>query len=139
MLAILFGGVFGLIVAVGMLVSSRAIGTQNNKVVPVAEETETSGVTSSTAGNAKTNLSITQPSNGLVTETNEITIQGVAQKESLIVIQSPANRAVFSNEEEAFSYDFPLVQGENLLQISAYVGSNTPQEIILSVYYLTNE
>jgi hypothetical protein len=67
---------------------------------------------------------------------DEITIKGKAPKGSLIVIQSPVGNEVFKTDKEEFSTPFPLALGENIVNISSYSTTSSPQETTLQIYYV---
>src|SRR3989304_9895283 len=97
--AIVFGVLLGLIVAVVMVVRVRQFGGENklpgqNQVNPKV-----------TAKNSQLQpLEITTPANDTITDTNKITIKGKALKNSLIVVESPINDLTFKNDKEDFSF-----------------------------------
>jgi len=86
-------------------------------------------------------LIINNPKNNIVVNTDQISIEGSADKNSLIVIQSPAKDTVFQNKDKKFKVDFPLVLGENVIKIVVYSKNINlkNQEKTLFVYYLPNE
>lgn len=132
--AIVFGVLLGLIVAVIMVVRVRQFGGENrlpgqNQVTPKV-----------TAKNSQLQpLEITAPANDTITDTNKITIKGKALKNSLIVVESPINDLIFKNDKEDFSFSFPLSLGENVISITAYPKDTklNSQTNTLRVYYLT--
>lgn len=137
-IAIFFGVLLGLIVAIVMVSQVRKLGGQKAGTI----QTKTSG-----SQPAKNNISalsvieIKEPKEKDIVSKNSITIKGTTQKGSLIVMQSPARDVAFRTESEVFSTDFPLALGENVIAITAYPKDqkSRPQEKILTVYYLDEQ
>jgi len=86
-------------------------------------------------------LTIDKPKNQVVVNQEQITIEGSAENDSLIVIQSPIKDLVFQNKNEQFKVNFPLALGENVIRIVAYPKNSNlrNQEKTLFIYYLPNE
>lgn len=131
--AIVFGVIMGLIVAVVMVLRVRQSGGQSlfggNQVTP-----------SVSAKNTQLQpLEITSPAPDSITGTDKITIKGKALKDSLIVVESPINDLAVKNSKEDFSINFPLSLGENVISITAYPKDTklNSQTSTLRVYYLT--
>lgn len=132
--AIVFGVLLGLIVAVVMVIRVRQFGGENrlpgqNQVTPKVA-----------AKNSQLQpLEISTPANDTITDTNKITIKGKALKNSLIVVESPVNDLTFKNDKENFSFSFPLSLGENIISITAYPKDTklNSQTKTLRIYYLT--
>lgn len=134
--AIVFGVLLGLTVAVVMVVRVRQFGGQGkipgeNQITPkvAAKNTQLQP------------LEITAPGPDTITDQNKIAIKGKALKDSLIIIESPINDLAVKNAEEDFSINFPLSLGENIIAITAYPKDPklNPQSSTLRVYYLTEE
>lgn len=133
-IAIVFGVLLGLAVAVLMVLRVRQSGEQNkisteNQVTPkvVAKNSQLQP------------LEITSPSADSITDQDTITIKGKALKDSLIVVESPIKDLAVKNSKEDFSISFPLSLGENIISITAYPKSTklNSQTNTLKVYYLT--
>lgn len=86
-------------------------------------------------------LEINEPNNKTIVNTNNINISGKAQKDSLIVIQSPIKDEVFKNDKTEFKINFPLVRGENVIKIVVYPKNKqfNIQEKNIKIYYLEEE
>ncbi len=133
-IAIVFGVLLGLIVAVVMVVRVRQFGGQNqigagNQVTPKV-----------TAKNSQLQpLEIISPAQDNITDKKTITIKGKALKQSLIVVESPIKDLALKNEKEDFSISFPLSLGENIISVTAYPKDPklNSQTSTLRVYYLT--
>lgn len=134
--AIFFGVVLGLVVAIFMIINFWGAGGQRQNITG-----------SSVSPTPKTKevqikpLVITQPTDSSITNKNNITIKGKADIKQLIVIQSPIKDTVLNNEKEDFSLNFPLALGENIITISAYAkkSQSIPQVKTLKVYFLNEE
>lgn len=132
--AIVFGILLG--VGVGFFVLFQTNREDKAKVIPVTQETQKKQVAKTPATTTQTILKITQPENASVVTKKSITIKGKAAKNSLIVVQSAASRDVIKTDTEDFSIPFTLALGENVINISAYSGSSSPQEATLQIYYV---
>src|SRR5690606_31683487 len=106
------------------------------KVIPVTADTETTKVVKNVIPAGKQVLEISEPKSQSIVNTNKITIKGKAEKNSLIVIQSPINNTVFKSENQDFSATVPLALGENVISVNAYSGTSTQQEMTLQIYYV---
>lgn len=132
--AIVIGIVFG--AGIGLFVLFKSNGGEQTKVIPVSGDTETNKVVNTSVSNDQMVLTVSTPSDHAVVHKKEIQIKGKADPNSLIVIQSPVSNQIFKNEKQDFSVDFPLALGENMVSISSYSDSSTPQEITLQIYYV---
>ncbi len=132
--AIVFGILLG--IGVGFFVLFQTNRDDKAKVIPVAQDAPKKQVAKVPAATGQTILKISAPEDTTVMTEKEITITGTAPKDSLIVVQSPASRSVIKSETEKFSIPFTLAPGENIINISTYAGSSSPQEAILQIYYV---
>jgi len=139
MIAICFG--IGLGVLVGVVVLFQTNKGEETKVIPITRENDQQkAVDEDVPANASgTNLSVSSPANNSIVSKNSIEIAGVAKKNSLLVIQSASAEKIQKNENEEFKVETPLAVGENVIQISAYSDSSTPQEQTLRIYYIPAE
>ncbi len=133
-IAIVFGVLLGLVVAVLMVLRVRQSGEQNK--IPTENQVTPKVMTKNSQLQP---LEITSPAANSITDKDTITIKGKALKDSLIVVESPIKDLAVKNSKEDFSISFPLSLGENIISITSYpkdaklnLQSNT-----LRVYYLT--
>ncbi len=133
-IAIVFGVLLGLVVAVLMVLRVRQSGGQNkisteNQITPKVM----------TKNSQLQPLEIISPSSDTITDKDTITIKGKALKDSLIVVESPINDLAVKNSNEDFAISFPLSLGENVISITAYPKNAklNLQTNTLRVYYLT--
>jgi len=137
-IAIVLGVVLGLGVAVGITLKTQK--TQTQKIKPV---TDSLPVTPTTIVEQERSdlLEISEPQTGVIIEEKLITITGIAQKDGLMIVQSPLTSETFKTEESEFSIDFPLAAGENVILISFYPKdqSGTPIEKELKIYSLNSQ
>ncbi|MDA1316643.1 MAG: hypothetical protein O3B87_01310 [bacterium] len=131
-IAISMGIVLGALVALVVFFQSNK--TDETKVVPVAPNQATKDTTSQPS--VPKLLSITSPEQGTVVDANTISITGKAPKNSLIIVQSASFESTFKSKEETFNVDVDLQIGENVIQLSAYTESSTPQQQTLRIYYI---
>jgi hypothetical protein len=83
-------------------------------------------------------LEILDPINDAVVNKSEIIIKGKADKDSLIVVQSPTMEKVEKIVTNEFSINFSLSSGENLIKITSYKDKSN-EEKSLKVYYIVEE
>ena len=121
---------------IGAYVLFRTGNGEETKVIPVANDDEGKKVVKTVVPIDQQLLEITSPKDKIVSTKNTIKITGKAQKNSLIVVQSPVDTEVFKTDAETFSTNFPLSRGENVISISVYSDSSTPQEVILTIYFV---
>lgn len=83
-------------------------------------------------------LTVDQPENDIVVNTNTITISGTTTKDSLIVIQSPTGQDVVKTTDASYETTVPLSIGENVIMVSYYPkeSSTVFQEKELHIYYI---
>lgn len=136
LIAIIFGVGLGVVLAVVFIMQSKE--NQLTKAKPINNLTKT--ITPKVTIVSTPTLEISEPTENLTTDKNSIKIKGKTNKNALVVINSPIKDIVFKNEKEDFSVDFPLVQGENVIQLTVYPDDKTGSSInkTLHVYYLTN-
>lgn len=133
-IAIVLGILLG--VGIGFFVLFQSNRGDETKVIPVNGDKENKKVVTPVRGEDEVILEIQEPQDMAIVNSKEITIKGIAEKNSLIVIQSPINNKVFKTENEKFETKYPLALGENTISINAYAKSSTPQEITLKIYYV---
>jgi len=138
-IAIGFG--IGLGALVGVVVLFQTNKAEETKVIPIARESDQKKIVTdeSATNSVKANLTLESPQNGAIVSKNSIEIVGSAPKSSLIVAQSPIDETIVKTEDKAFKIEMPLAVGENIIQISAYSDSSSPQEQTLRVYYIPQE
>ncbi len=132
-IAISMGISLGAIVALVVLFQSNK--ADETKIVPVAPNQASAQGDAAQPSSPKL-LTITTPEQGSVVEKDSVTITGKAPKNSLIIVQSPSFESTFKSKEETFSIDVDLSVGENVIQLSAYTESSTPQQQTLRVYFI---
>lgn len=83
-------------------------------------------------------IEVIVPDNQIIVDNQPIVIKGKANKNSLIIIQSPIIDLVFKNNKEEFEQSFPLVPGENVIEITNYPEDKNIPAVHkqLKVYYL---
>lgn len=123
-------------VGIGFFVLFQSSRTDQTKVIPVNSNSENKKVVTTSRGEDEAVLEIKGPLDLTIVDKNQITIKGAAEKDSLIVIQSPVNNKVFKTDKESFETTFPVALGENMISVNMYSKSSTPQEVTLKVYYV---
>jgi ABC-type methionine transport system permease subunit len=137
-IAIMLGIVFGVIVAVVMVVKTKD--QQIDKVKPMNTALHITP-TISVNNTQFQPLQITSPETGVIVDKNAVTITAKASKDALIVIQSPIKTMIMKVTSETFSADFPLAFGENVITVSEYQKDTqaVAQEKELKIYYLDEQ
>lgn len=137
-IAIMLGIVFGVIVAVVMVVKTKD--QQIDKVKPMNTALHITP-TISVNNTQFQPLQITSPETGVIVDKNAVTITTKASKDALIVIQSPIKTMIMKVTSETFSADFPLAFGENVITVSEYQKDTqaVAQEKELKIYYLDEQ
>lgn len=137
-IAIFFGVAFGAVVSIFLLMKNKEF--QLTKSKTIAPTQKTNKVRSGVVANIKS-LEILEPNDGAVFEFDSVKIKGTAEKDSLIIVQSPIKELAVNNTKGQFSLTFPLSLGANVINITVYSKDNQirPQEKQLNVYYLDEE
>jgi len=138
-IAIVLGVSFGLIVGVVVLFQTNK--GEDTKVIPISKDNTEKVVSEAPKNNSmtQTNLKITSPADNSLVSEREIEIKGKANANTLIVVQSAASQVVSKIEKADFAIKFPLATGENVIQVSAYSDSSTPQENTMRIYYIPQQ
>jgi hypothetical protein len=134
-IAIVFGIFFGAVIASLIHIKNKQSQLSNNKtIIPSTTVSKTDKNIQSVAQGIK----ITQPENYSIVDTESVVIKGSAEKDSLIVAQSPTKDLVIKNSKDNFSINFPLSLGENIIIITVYPKDPQirVQENELRIYYL---
>ena len=136
LIAVIFGAGLGILLAIFFVFRSKE--NQLTKAKPIGNLTKT--ITPKLKLIEAPTLELTTPIDKQVVSSSMIKIQGKANKNALIIINSPIKEMVFKNDKENFSVNFPLTLGENVIQFSVYSNDKTGSSInkTLQIYYLTN-
>jgi len=136
LIAVVFGVGLGIILAVFFIMQSKE--KQLTKVKPINNLSKT--ITPKLKTAAIPVLEIVEPADNLTVDSNSVVIKGRANKNALMVINSPIKDMVFKNDKEEFKIDFPLALGENIIQLTLYPEDKTESSInkTLQIYYLIN-
>ena len=129
--AIILGIVFGIIIAIGIIMYQTSKNTQPNIIK--------AGITPTiNINNTDLPLTVSKPNDLTITNNATIKIEGQSKKGSLIIIQSPGNQLVDKLKTDRFNFNFDLSPGENIIKISVY---NQPliNNKTIKIYYLKNE
>lgn len=128
LVAVVLGVTMGAVIALVLVSSAKKKEIEGNKVMspsvsPTIFQPTTKGQL----------LTLIEPKNGLSTTGSSISIKGKAQKNSLIILQSPITEKTLKLEKEDFKVDYSLGYGENIIRVTAYSG-NTSEDKILKIY-----
>lgn len=138
LIAVIFGILLGLILAVGILTKTKERELEKSK--PLNNSLSLSPTLSPEAV-AFQNLEISEPSENIIVNKKSVSIKGKANKDSLVIIQSPIKDMVLKQEKSDFSIEFPLAFGENIIKINVYPKDRQlrSQEKELRVYYFDEQ
>lgn len=132
-IAIAMGIGFGLIFSFLVIINTQknkniTQKTNQQKTRPVTTEQQTSSLP----------IVLTEPSDGAVVGEPSVTLKGMTDKNSFIIIQTQVKDSSFTTKTEKFEYSVPLTLGENVIHVSAYPKGaiGKVQEKELRVYYL---
>src|SRR5690348_239406 len=117
--ALILGVGFGIGIAIFLIFTAKEKSISQKKVIIPPIPTLTAFIPK------EQSLLVSSPTNAQVFSKNTVTIQGKAEKNSLIVIQSPTSERVFKTVDGNFTIPFPLSLGENVIRITAYESSVT--------------
>lgn len=137
-IAIFFGVVFGALVALILLAKNKELQLTKTKTIAPTEKIEK--LSKKAVVNLKS-LEILEPQDGSIFKAKTVTVKGKADKDALIIIQSPIKDVVLKNEKKEFSVTFPLALGENVIKITAYSKDTQakPQKKELYIYNLDEQ
>lgn len=135
-IAIVFGILLG--AGAGLVVLFQTNSSEEAKVIPI-ESDEKKVVSQAPAASSQAQLIISDPQSHTMSSEDTITITGRAPMNGLIMVQSQTTEQIFKSEKGDFTVDMPLTLGENVINVSVYAGSSTPQEQVLRVYYVPQE
>ncbi|MBP9691685.1 hypothetical protein KBD81_06425 [Candidatus Woesebacteria bacterium] len=133
-IAIVFGILLG--AAAGVVVLFQTKSKDAAKVIPIDSNQKKVITPMPVASTSAEQLVISKPGDRAIVSEKSITITGTAPINALIIAQSPTSEQILKNEKEQFSVTMPLALGENVINISVYAGSGTPQEQVLRIYYV---
>lgn len=80
-------------------------------------------------------LTLSAPSEDAVTESSTVTVKGSAQKDALVVIQSPGDEEIFRNTEKNFAKEITLIPGENIIKVTTYSLRNIDSRSVV-IYFI---
>lgn len=131
--AILLGIGAGVLIALWVI---RGAQSNNNGQQLVVDEKITPSITISTS--VIEPLLISEPEDVFISDKNKITIKGKAKKGSLLIIQSPLEEHVATLEDNEFSQEITLMEGENNVQITSYDKKDVESRSLL-IYYVNSQ
>lgn len=136
--AILLGVTFG--VALSLVMIFKTKDNQMGKSKPLTSEKKILP-TVQDANPLTQTFKINEPQDRQIFNTKSISIKGVAEKDSVLIVQSPIKDIVFKIEKEEFSVDMPLVLGENVINLTLYPKNSQgrSQQKELRIYYLNEQ
>lgn len=114
-IAVFLGIVAGISIALFVILGARGQKKTNGTVMQSDLTPTVSVVTDQVSP-----LTITAPSEDVVVESSTIDVKGSAQKDALVVIQSPGGEVIFKNAKTNFSEEITLVPGENIIKVTTY-------------------
>ena len=141
-IAIVLGLVLGIVVAIAAVAYTVNIQKKQNTQIQqkATEASSPSTLVSISIPPTVTvlqSLEISSPQSGSITPDKTIAIKGSAGSGTLIVAQSPIKTQILNTDKDAYSIEFPLALGENVITLSAYhKGAVLPVQRKLYIYRL---
>ncbi len=141
-IAIVLGLVLGVVVALAAVVYTVNVQKNQNTDMQKGKNEATSSstlisVTIPPTVTVLRSLEIIAPQSGSIAQDKTTTIKGTAGKNTLIIVQSPIKTQIVKTDKDAFTIEFPLALGENVITVSAYhEGSVLPVQKKLYIYRL---
>jgi len=138
-IAVFFGVMLGGVLAFFLISKNKEIQLNKNKAIaPTQVLEQTTGLPTKVKVQS---LEISQPQDMTITDKNSISVKGMVEKGSLLIIQSPVKELIVKPDSSLFDVSFPLALGENAIKIVAYPKDKTvrSQEKDLKIYYLDSE
>jgi len=138
MIAVFLGLLFGGILAIIISFKSKEIQLTKNKIISQPKD---KNVSPNLSGAELQPLELIEPADKAIFESNTIHLKGTAEKDSLILIQSPIKDLAVRNSQEKFDIEFPLALGENSIKMVVYPKEKQfrPQEKFIKVYFIDSE
>lgn len=136
--AILLGVTFGVVLSLVMIFKTKD--SQMGKSKPLTSEKKAIPTVQDTNPLTQT-FKINEPQDRQIFNTKSVSIKGVAEKDSVLIVQSPIKDIVFKVEKEDFSVDMPLALGENVISLTLYPKNSQgrSQQKELRIYYLDEQ
>ncbi len=136
--AILLGMTFGVVLSLVMIFKTKD--SQMGKSKPLTSEKKVIS-TVQDANPLTQTFKINEPQDRQIFNTKSISIKGVAEKDSVLIVQSPIKDVVFKVEKEDFSVEMPLALGENVISLTLYPKNSQgrSQQKELRIYYLDEQ
>lgn len=133
-LAIFFGVGLGLFVAFLMVFQIR-------KTQPTETVVSPSPMVRVKEERAHAVLQITEPKSDSITSSKSVTIKGKAEKNALVVAQSPLGESISKTTGDSFSIPFDLAIGENIINVTMYPATTSAriQQKTVKIYYLDEQ
>lgn len=137
-LAIFLGVTLGIILSFVMILKTKDRRLDTTKTLTTEKKTQK--IATDTAEVVST-FKLSEPQNRSIATTKNVLFKGVADKDSLVMIQSPIIDTAVKLEKTDFSIQVPLAMGENVIQITVYSKDPLarPQQKELRVYYLDEQ
>lgn len=136
--AIILGIVFGIALSFVMILKTKD--QQMGKSKPLTSEKKVAAVAVK-VDTQTFSFKISQPMDKQIVSTKSIAIKGSAEKDALLIIQSPVKDLAYKLEKDTFSIDMPLALGENVINLTIYPkdSQGRSQQKELRVYYLDEQ
>jgi len=114
-IAVFLGIIAGISIALFVILGARGQQKTNGTVMQSDITPTVSVVTDQVSP-----LTISSPSEDVIVESSTVRVKGSAQKDALVVIQSPGDEVIFKNKDTHFSEEITLVPGENIIKVTTY-------------------
>lgn len=116
--AIFLGIAFGIVVSLVMILKTKD--TQLGKSKPLTSEKKAAPVALEVENQPNIAFKITEPSDKAIVSGKTVVFKGEAQKDALLVVQSPIKDIAMKLDKDTFSFTMPLAMGENVISLTIY-------------------
>jgi len=136
--AVLLGVTFGVVFSLVMVFKTKE--SQMGRSRPLTSERKTTPTVQDLNPLTQT-FKINEPQDKQIFNTKQVSVKGMAERGSVLIVQSPIKDAVFKIEREDFAFDMPLALVENVINLTLYPKNSQGrfQQKILRVYYLDEQ
>ena len=137
-MAIVIGFALGLIITFGIWTANKSLKAlpSNKQTSPTPEAVMASPTT--TAASASISLSLTQPADESLVNSNKVTVTGKTAAGAVVVITDEDNQQIITADDQGnFSKEISLIAGYNEILITAYDKNGNKAEQSVVVTYST--
>lgn len=134
-IAIVFGFIIGIVIVFGVITARSALHTRQGNS-PDQDNSSTVSPTPSPAPDLS--ISITEPGDGAVVDSDKLTLRGMSVPKSTIVISGEKGDMITAADDSgSYTQDVPLVSGANEIRAVSFTPSGERSEATITVVFST--